>query len=73
MMWTKTEPVRAYFYGLMIPVLALLVYLGVLADGAVPLILAVAGAVLVPVAAESARAKVTPVADDPGRHAAPGV
>jgi hypothetical protein len=58
--FAKTEPVRLYLYGLAAPVLALLVYFGLVSTDAVPLYLAVAGAVLLVPAVESARSAVVP-------------
>lgn len=56
------EPVRVWLYGLLAPVLALLVAYGLLSDGEAQLWFLVAAAALgTPVAVERARARVSPV------------
>lgn len=58
------EPVRAYLYSALVPLLALLVTLGVISSGLVVPILAVASGVLAVggiVGVEKARSVVTPV------------
>lgn len=60
-MWNKTEPVRSYLYTLLAPVVALLVYYGILNEQGAPLWTAVAVAVLGVGATEIARAKVRPL------------
>jgi len=72
------EPVRAYGYAVLVPLLALLVALGVITTGLVPLILALAGAVLAVggvTATEVVRSQVSPVVtvdSDSTVKAAPG-
>jgi len=57
----SNEPVRKYLYGILVPVVALLVYKGVVAADEAALWLAVAAAALGVPAVEYARSKVTPV------------
>lgn len=61
----KLEPVRTYLYGLLAPVLAVLVAYGVMDEQQTAVWFAVAVAVLGIPAVEVARAKVTPVAKQP--------
>jgi hypothetical protein len=58
----KSEPVRLYLYSLLVPVVALLVFLGVVDAQSAPLWIALVTAVLGVPAVEAARAAVTPVA-----------
>lgn len=59
--WLQNEPVRLYIYGLVAPVLALLVGLGIISGDVATSIGAIAGAaLLVPVGA-LLRRRVTPV------------
>lgn len=55
------QPVRKYVYAVLAPLLAVLVYYGVVDQEAVALYLALGGAVLGVVGTETARAKVVPV------------
>lgn len=55
----RFEPVRLWLYGLIAPVVALLVLQGVVSDEAAPLWIALATAVLTVTGAEAARSKVT--------------
>ncbi len=57
--WAQSEPVRLYLYSILGPLLALLLALGVVTAELVPLVLALAGAVLAVPAVEAARRKVT--------------
>lgn len=57
-MWKSTEPVRSYLYTLLAPIVALLVYTGVVTDDGAPLWTALATAVLGVVGTETARSKV---------------
>lgn len=59
-MFNKTEPVRTYLYSLLVPVLAVLVYYGVVESAATAMWIAVGTAVLGIPAVEVARGKVTP-------------
>jgi hypothetical protein len=59
----RREPVRAYLYGLLFPGAALAVAYGLVAEDKASLWIAFGGVVLVPGAAELARAKVTPTSD----------
>jgi len=59
--FAKTEPIRRYLYGLLAPVLAVLVVYGVVDENTVPLWVALGAAVLVPTGVELARRKTTPV------------
>lgn len=61
----RFEPVRVWLYGLIAPIVAVLVAYGVVDDEAAPLWIALATAVLTIAGAEAARAKVTPVAKLP--------
>lgn len=60
-MFAKSEPVRMYLYGLLVPLLAVLVFYGVVDSSAVALFIALGAAVLGVPAVEVARSKVTPV------------
>lgn len=60
-MFAKSEPVRMYLYGLLAPLLAVLVFYGVVESSAVALFFALGAAVLGVPAVEVARSKVTPV------------
>lgn len=66
-MWNRYEPVRSYLYTLLAPVVALLVFYGVVSDAAAPLWIGVLTAVLGVPAVEVARKKVTvlPPGKDP--------
>lgn len=69
-----SEPVRLYLYGLLAPVVAVLVAYGVVDDVTAPLWIALGTAVLGVAATEAARRHVTPVADprdDQGRPLTP--
>lgn len=55
------EPVRKYLYGLLTPLVAVLVYYGVVDSESAPLWIAAATAALGVGAVEVARSKVTPV------------
>jgi hypothetical protein len=57
----KSEPIRRYLYGLLTPVLAILVYVGTVEDAAVALWVALGSAVLVPTGVELARRQTTPI------------
>jgi RsiW-degrading membrane proteinase PrsW (M82 family) len=63
-MWNRFEPVRSYVYTLLAPVLAVLVYYGVVASNAVDLWIALGTAVLGVTGTETARAKVRPTNTD---------
>jgi hypothetical protein len=56
------EPLRTYVYGVLGPLLAILVAYGALDANKTALILALGTAVLVPAVTETARQKVTPAA-----------
>lgn len=60
-MWNKLEPVRSYVYTLLVPVLAILVFYGIVSDLAAPLWIALGTAVLGVPAVELARSRVRPV------------
>lgn len=57
--WLQSEPVRLYLYGVLVPLLALLVAIGVITADLVPLVLALAAAVFGVPAAENLRKRVT--------------
>lgn len=59
--WLQNEPVRLYIYGLVAPVLALLVGLGVVSGDVATSIGAIAAAVLLVPAGALLRRRVTPV------------
>ena len=61
-MWKDTEPVRTWLYGLLAPVIALLVGYGILTDQHAELWIAVVTAALGITGTESARKQVTPLA-----------
>lgn len=54
------EPVRTYLYGILVPIIGLLVYKGVVASDEAAIWLAIAAAALGVPAVEAARSKVTP-------------
>lgn len=63
--YLTSEPVRAYLYTVIVPLLGLFVALGIVTTGMVPMILSVVGAVLAISgvgAVEAARSAVKPVA-----------
>ena len=69
-----SEPVRLYLYGLLAPLVALLVVYGIVDETTAPLWLAFGTAVLGVTVTEAARRRVTPVAnprDDLGRPLTP--
>lgn len=59
------EPVRKYLYSLLVPLVAVLVYYGVVDHESAPLWIALATSLLGVPAVETARAKVQPLVDDP--------
>lgn len=59
-MWNKFQPVRSYLYTLLVPVIALLVWRGVVSGDEATLWVGIATAVLGVPAVEVVRAKVTP-------------
>lgn len=70
-MWSKTEPLRLYIYSLLAPLAAVLVLYGVVDGNAVPLLIALATAVLGVAGTEAARAKVaSPQTQENLRHGA---
>ncbi|PSK93024.1 hypothetical protein CLV30_13151 [Haloactinopolyspora alba] len=58
--FARTEPIRRYLYGLLAPVLAILVVYGYVEESSVAMWTALGGAVLVPGGVELARRKTTP-------------
>lgn len=58
--WKESEPVRLYLYGLLVPVLALLIAYGLIAAEDAPLWAALVTSALVPTGAELARRRTTP-------------
>lgn len=60
-MLAKSEPVRRWIYGVLAPLLAVLVFYGIVDSSAVALFIALGGAVLGVPAVEIARSKVSPV------------
>ena len=62
--YVRREPVRAYIYGVVAALLAALVVLGYVKADLVPVLLALATAVLAVPAVEVARSKVSPT-DEP--------
>lgn len=58
--YVRREPVRIYIYGVVVAVLAALVVLGFVKADLVPVLLAVATAILAVPAVEAARSKVEP-------------
>lgn len=56
----KYEPVRAYLYSLLGPLVAVLVFYGVVSENGAPMWIALATALLGVPAVEAARSKVTP-------------
>jgi RsiW-degrading membrane proteinase PrsW (M82 family) len=63
-MWSKLEPVRSYLYTLLLPVIAVLVYYGLVSEQAAPLWAALATAVLGVPVVEKVRSLVRPVTKD---------
>lgn len=60
--WLTSEPVRAYLYTVVVVVVGALVSLGVFSGGIVPVILAIAAAVLGTGVTETIRSAVSPAA-----------
>ena len=61
----RSNPVRAYVYGVVAVLLIVLVFYGIITDAEAGLWLIVAGTVLgVPAAVEKARSRVTPIRKD---------
>jgi hypothetical protein len=71
-MWSKTEPIRLWGYGVMAPLLALLAFKGVISSDEVALWLALGGAVLTPASVETIRSQTDSPATKAAQSAAKG-